>query len=48
MIKFLSLLSEFDFKGYMPLILNLKKEVMNLLFSHFKLVHNASQIAATG
>ena len=29
----LSLLSEFDFDGYMPLIRNMKKELIRLLFS---------------
>ena len=32
-IKFLSLLSGLDFEGYMPLTMNMKTEVMRLLFS---------------
>ena len=43
-VNFQSFLSEFDIEGYMPLIMNMKREVNHLLF---KLSHNfASHIAS--
>ena len=47
LIFYHSFLSKFDFEGYMSFIMNIKKEVMQLLFLHvLKFDHNASQTAA--
>ena len=33
-VNFRSILSEFNSEGYTPLFINIKKEVMDLLFKH--------------